>query len=176
MKTFLSLMLFPFFLVISCASMQQYHAMSSKEKGEYIALAPKMTIDQRKEFLAQENSNARMEYLKGLGLYGDFVEQAAFSRMEKERKEDFLKAYQFSTASERKQFLNNFNEKTRDQIESKDLQFGWDNKQVILALGFPQDILEKRKGESINQLWIYKKPQIATFLFFQDGRLKDWAK
>lgn len=174
-KNLLSIGLITFLAFYSCSSLTQYHSMSSEEQEEYKAIAPKMEVSQRKTYLAKKNSNDRLEYLEGLGLFGDYVEEAAFLRMENEKREDFLKAYMISTPEERRQFLNAFNENTKDQIQSKDLQFGWDNKKVLLSLGRPKDILERKEGDSIDQLWIYKDQDIA-FLYFQDGKLKDWAK
>ena len=172
------LMIFSFiFLFSACATMKQFHSMSLQEQEEYLAIAPKLTLEQRKTYLAKGDAKSRMEYLVGLDLHSEFAEKAAFKRMEQEKREDFLKAFKLSTPEERKTFLSRFDEKTRYQIEGQDLQVNWENAQVLLSIGQPLDILEKSDdGSKSKQLWIYDDPNIASYLLFEDGRLKNWAK
>jgi len=162
-------------LFASCASMRNFNAMSQEEKAEYIAIAQKMTVKERKTYLAKGNLDARLEYLKELGIFEEYVENAAFTRLEEEKRQDFLKAYLLATPEERQAILVSFDEDTQDRIKVKDLQFGWSNREVILSLGKPNDILENRVKDKCKQLWIYDNQEVATFLYFEDGKLTNWA-
>lgn len=164
-------------VAVACSSMQQFQAMSLQERAEYIGIADKMSVAQRKEYLAKGNRDARLGYLKEIGLYEEFVGSAALKRLDHEKKEDFLRAYMNASPEEVKQFMAAYDADTRDRISHQDLQFGWDNKQVILSLGSPADILENNSKKGTHQLWVYDShPEIATYVYFENGKLTNWAK
>jgi hypothetical protein len=164
-------------LLSGCSTMKQFNAMSEQDKAEYIAFADKMTVDQRKEFLARGNHEGRMAYLQEIGLYDEFMGNNALVQLEDELKSDFLKAYLNMGPEEIEQMIAKYDVDTRDRIMDKDLQYGWSNKEVILSLGKPADILIRKAdtdGEK-RQLWIYKDPTVATYLYFNNGKLSNWA-
>ena len=164
-------------LLEGCSAMKQYHAMTPIEQAEYKAIAPKMTLDQRKVYLAKESRQARVNYIKEIELYDTFTEKAAFVRLNQEKKENFMMTYLNMSDEEIKVFMARYGDDEVDRIKARDLQYGWSQQKVALSLGKPSDILEPKANQAQQQLWVYNDPQMpASYLYFEKGKLVNWAK
>lgn len=160
----------------ACSTMQQFQSLSPQEKADYAAIADHMSIDQRKVYLSQATAEMRTAYLKELGIYDQFLEKAAFVRLDQEKQSDFMRVYLNSKPDDIRRQLASFDTSTRELIVKKDLQYGWDQGRVLLSLGRPLEVYESKNAAGTNQLWVYDGKSAPTYIYFENGQLSNWAQ
>lgn len=160
----------------ACSTMQQFQSLSPQEKADYAAIADHMSIDQRKVYLAKASAESRTDYLKELGIYDQYLEKAAFVRLDQEKQSDFMRVYLNSKPEDIRRQLAAFDTNTRELIVKKDLQYGWDQGRVLLSLGRPLEVYESKGAAGTNQLWVYDGKNAPTYIYFENGQLSNWAQ